>query len=128
VVRIQFVDGVKVKVKLSLCLTNYALHHEDVWGSGCIDHPDIGFSIVLFLFTKHRPVYISKHNVSETGFRLRPQMERTQLGPIDRASPYLRTPAPTPDRVYKLSTNHLQVLRRSAVLGCMPHLGTGLRG
>jgi hypothetical protein len=22
---------------LSLCLTNYALRHEDVWGSGCID-------------------------------------------------------------------------------------------
>jgi hypothetical protein len=26
-----------VKVKLSLCLTNLALRHEDVWGSGCID-------------------------------------------------------------------------------------------
>jgi hypothetical protein len=25
------------KVKLSLCLTNEALPHEDVWGSGCID-------------------------------------------------------------------------------------------
>jgi hypothetical protein len=23
--------------KLSLCLTNQALRHEDVWGSGCID-------------------------------------------------------------------------------------------
>jgi hypothetical protein len=23
------------KVRLSLCLTNYALRHEDVWGSGC---------------------------------------------------------------------------------------------
>jgi hypothetical protein len=28
---------VKGKVKLSLCLTNEALHHEDIWGSGCID-------------------------------------------------------------------------------------------
>jgi hypothetical protein len=27
----------KVKVKLSLCLTNYPLRHEGVWGSGCID-------------------------------------------------------------------------------------------
>jgi hypothetical protein len=27
----------KVKVKLSPCLTNEALRHEDVWGSGCID-------------------------------------------------------------------------------------------
>jgi hypothetical protein len=25
------------KVKLSLCLTNYALRHEGVWESGCID-------------------------------------------------------------------------------------------
>jgi hypothetical protein len=25
------------KVKLSLCLTNSALRHEGVWGSGCID-------------------------------------------------------------------------------------------
>jgi hypothetical protein len=25
------------KVKLSLCLTNYALCHEGIWGSGCID-------------------------------------------------------------------------------------------
>jgi hypothetical protein len=27
----------KVKVKLSLCLTNSALHHEGEWGSGCIN-------------------------------------------------------------------------------------------
>jgi hypothetical protein len=25
------------KVKLSLCLTNEALRHEDIWGSECID-------------------------------------------------------------------------------------------
>jgi hypothetical protein len=28
----------KVKVKFSLCLTNEALHHEDVWVSGYIIH------------------------------------------------------------------------------------------
>jgi hypothetical protein len=28
---------VKKKVKLYLCLTNWTLHHEGVWGSGCID-------------------------------------------------------------------------------------------
>jgi hypothetical protein len=44
-------------------------------------------SIVLF-YLKHRPVYISKHNVSETGFCLRLHVKSTQLGPIDRASPY----------------------------------------
>jgi hypothetical protein len=33
-----FDSSLKKKVKLSLCLTNYALHHEDVrGGSGCID-------------------------------------------------------------------------------------------
>jgi hypothetical protein len=36
------------------------------------------------------PVYFSKHNVSETGFCPRLQVKPTQLGPIDRASPYLR--------------------------------------
>jgi hypothetical protein len=34
------------KVKLSLCLINYALSHEDVWGSRCIHPPilDLGTS------------------------------------------------------------------------------------
>jgi hypothetical protein len=40
---------------------------------------------------KCHPVYISKHNVSETGVCLRPQVKPTQLGPIDRVSPYLRS-------------------------------------
>jgi hypothetical protein len=44
------------------------------------------------LSLKCRPVYISKHNVSETGFCLRLQVKPTQLGPIDRASPYFQTP------------------------------------
>jgi hypothetical protein len=45
-------------------------------------------SIVLSL-SKNRPVYFSKQNVSDTGFYLRLQVKPTQLGPIDRASPYL---------------------------------------
>jgi hypothetical protein len=36
--------GKKVAVKLSLCLTNKALCHEDQWGSGCIDPHVIDFS------------------------------------------------------------------------------------
>jgi hypothetical protein len=28
---------IHIKVKLSLCLTNKHLRHEDVWGSRCID-------------------------------------------------------------------------------------------
>jgi hypothetical protein len=41
----------------------------------------------LVFCLKCRPFYISKHNVSETGFYLRPQVKPTQLGPTDRASP-----------------------------------------
>jgi hypothetical protein len=43
----------------------------------------------VFIY-KHHPVYFSKLNVSETGFCLRLEVKSTQLGPIDRASPYLR--------------------------------------
>jgi hypothetical protein len=50
----------------------------------------------MFLDIIHRPVYISKHNVSQTGFCLRLQVKPTQLGPIDRANPYLQTPIPVP--------------------------------
>jgi hypothetical protein len=42
-------------------------------------------SIVLFL-SKTRFCFCLKHNVSETGFCLRLQLEATQFGPIDRAS------------------------------------------
>jgi hypothetical protein len=48
------------------------------------------------LYLKKHPVYFSKHNFSETGFCLCFQVKPTQLGPIDRASPYLRTPIQAP--------------------------------
>jgi hypothetical protein len=31
-------QATSLRRKLSLCLSNEALNHEDVWGSGCIDH------------------------------------------------------------------------------------------
>jgi hypothetical protein len=37
------------------------------------------------------PVYISKHNFSETGFYLRLQVKPTQLGPIDRVNSHLES-------------------------------------
>jgi hypothetical protein len=55
----------------------------------------------MFLDIIHRPVFYLKYNVSETEFCLRLQVEPTELGPMDRASPYLRTPAPTQDTVYE---------------------------
>jgi hypothetical protein len=39
----------------------------------------------LVFCLKCRPVYISKYNVSDTGFYLRLQVKPTLLGPIDRA-------------------------------------------
>jgi hypothetical protein len=44
---------------------------------------------IMFLDVIHSPVYISKHNISETGFCFRLQVKPTQLGPIDRTSTYL---------------------------------------
>jgi hypothetical protein len=41
----------------------------------------------MFLDITHRPVFHLKH-VSETGICLRLQVEPTQLGPFDKASPY----------------------------------------
>jgi hypothetical protein len=46
---------------------------------------------IVFSLSKKRPVYFSKHNVSETGFCLRLQAKPIQLGPIDTASPYLQS-------------------------------------
>jgi hypothetical protein len=48
-------------------------------------------TIIMFLDIIHRVVHFLKHNVSETGFCLRPQVKPTQLDPIDGASPYLQT-------------------------------------
>jgi hypothetical protein len=69
---------------------------------------------IMFLDIIHRPVYFSKHNVSDTGFCLRVQAKSSHLGTIDRAGPHLRTPVPAPGwgiRV-KLCTNHLRELRK----------------
>jgi hypothetical protein len=47
-----------------------------------------------FLDILKRPLFIS-NNVSETGFRLHPQVESLlSLGPIDRASPHILSIGP----------------------------------
>jgi hypothetical protein len=50
----------------------------------------------MFLDITRRPVYISKHDVSETGFCLRLQVKSSNLGPIDRANLYLQTRIQSP--------------------------------
>jgi hypothetical protein len=68
--------------------------------------------ILLCLYIIHRLVFTNKtHSVSETGFCFRLQMAPTQLGPIDRASPYLRRSATTQEREYKPSA--AQTIRES---------------
>jgi hypothetical protein len=54
-------------------------------------------SIVLFL--------IETHNVSETELCLRLQVKPTQLGPIDRDSPYPQRQNPVSDTLYYLNKN-----------------------
>jgi hypothetical protein len=44
------------------------------------------------------PWFYLKYSILDTGSCIHLQVEHTQLGPIDRASPYLRTPAPTQDK------------------------------
>jgi hypothetical protein len=72
-------------------------------------------SIVLSL-SKNRPVFSSKHYVSETGFCLRPQVKPALLGPIDRASPYLRTPTPAPRSNTSYQTQHKLTARAKKML------------
>jgi hypothetical protein len=52
-------------------------------------YSDFGHYPSSCLYLKCRPVYFSKQKVSETGLCLRLQVKPTQLGPIDRLSPYL---------------------------------------
>jgi hypothetical protein len=50
------------------------------------------WTLSIVLFSSETPsVFVSKHNVSETGFCLLLQVETTQLGPIDKANTYRRT-------------------------------------
>jgi hypothetical protein len=48
-----------LKVKLSLCLNNYALSHEDVGGSGCIDPCILNLGSILEIIVSFaiRPLY-----------------------------------------------------------------------
>jgi hypothetical protein len=60
------------------------------------------------------PILYIKHSVSESGSCLRSQV-KVYSAPIYRASPYLRTPTPTPTqhtrRIYKPNT--AQTVRES---------------
>jgi hypothetical protein len=68
------------KVKVSLCLTNWALRHEDVWGSGCRGPRflDLGTSwrwVVSFI---SRPLYPLRN-------RPRDPLDRRLGGPLNRS-------------------------------------------
>jgi hypothetical protein len=45
----------------------------------------LDITIVLF-YLQHYPVYISKYNVSDTGFCPRLQVKPTQMGTIDKGT------------------------------------------
>jgi hypothetical protein len=57
---VAYLMTLAVKVKLSLCLTNLALRHEGVWGSGCIDphFRDLGTSWRRVVSFTSRPLYL----------------------------------------------------------------------
>jgi hypothetical protein len=64
-------------------------------------------------FIQNTVLFIFQNNVSETGFCLCFLVKPTQLGLIDRASPYFRTPVPAPRWVIQArhSTNHPRELK-----------------
>jgi hypothetical protein len=69
------------------------------------------------------PCFYLKYNISEIGFCLRLQVEPTHLGPIDRASPYLWTPAPTQDRIYINQAQHKPSARVTINIKKTSHTG-----
>jgi hypothetical protein len=54
--------------------------------SNIADRLNMGSTTITILGIIHRPIFYSKHSVSETGFCLRLQVEPTRLCPVDRAS------------------------------------------
>jgi hypothetical protein len=75
-------------IKLNEQITAAKGHYSCLPGNGTVQ-------LSQFWTLSNRPVFYFKHDVSETGFSLRPQVESTQVGPIDRAIVFLRTPATT---------------------------------
>jgi hypothetical protein len=77
---------------------------------------DDGMLIQLLCFrTLCSVLFVCKtHRVSETGFCLRLQVKPTQLGPIDGASPYLRTA--NGDRIQSPKRCVFQIKRRTMQL------------
>jgi hypothetical protein len=82
------------------------------------------FLQLLCFWTLSTVLFIFKNNVSETGLCLRLQVKHIRLGPIDRASPYLRTLVPAPRRGIqaKHSTNSLRERRQDRKLLKAPHV------
>jgi hypothetical protein len=74
--------------------------HKDFWYKNYVS----GHYPSSCIYLKTAPVYITKHSVSETWFSLRLQVKPTQLGPIDRASPYLPRSGGR-DWLYRLGLN-----------------------
>jgi hypothetical protein len=93
----------KIKVKLSLCLTNFALRHEGVWGSGC------GDPYFLDLGTSWRWV---------VSFKLRPLCSRRKSPryPLDRrlGGPQSRSGRRGEEKILTLPGLELRTLSRPA--------------
>jgi hypothetical protein len=72
--------------------TKTSVWFDDADISACHKHYVFGHYPSSCLFSKKSTVYFLKY-VSKTGFCPHPQVNPTQLGPIDGASPYLRRPS-----------------------------------
>jgi hypothetical protein len=94
------------------------IRSKSVWG-WYLSTNIIFLDIILVLsLSKSTVLFIFQNNVSETGFGLRLQVKPIQLGPIGRASPYLRitVSAPRWNMQAKHRTNHLRELRKFKII------------
>jgi hypothetical protein len=88
--RLKTIHRVKKMVKLSLCLTNYTLRHEDVWGSGCIDPHflDLGTSCRWVVSFTPLPLY-------PCGKSPRYSLDRRLGGPQNRSGRHGKVKVPS---------------------------------
>jgi hypothetical protein len=120
-----FINASRQKEKLSLCLTNYALLHEDVWGNGCMDPRilDLGTSFRSVVSLTPRPLYLRVESP-------RYPLDRRLGGPQSRSGHFrkekifdptgTRPPTPRPSSPYPVAIpTTLSRLHISAYIICI---------
>jgi hypothetical protein len=99
---LRFLVALSFRIRASVCYFASAgkLSHTVTPKSLCWRYVN---TVFVFLDVIHGPGFYFKRRFGDWIQSPSSGKEPTQLGPIDRATPYLRTPAPTQDRIFKPS-------------------------